>query len=74
MKKLFIPLAAVALMAVSCAKDYACVCTTQGVTDTSPTVYKKVTKKWMKNTYGCVSFTTNNGTTTTETTCEIEKK
>ena len=72
MKKLFIPFAAVALMAVSCAKDYACTCTSDGTSTTGAT-YKKVTKKWMKN-QGCVSstYTTNNVTWTEE--CVIEKK
>ena len=72
MKKLFIPFAAVALLAVSCAKDYACTCTTNGVSTTGAT-YKKVTKKWMKD-QGCVSssITSNNVTVTEE--CKIEKK
>jgi hypothetical protein len=74
MKKAIIPFAAFALMAVSCAKDYACVCTTLGETDTTPTIVKKVTKRWMKNEYGCVSYTDVSDGVSVETTCEIEKK
>ena len=74
MKKLFIPMFAVAVLAVSCKKDYACVCTVGGVTDATPTVYKGVTKKWMKNTAGCVSYTETYLDETVSVECEIEKK
>ena len=66
---------AVAVLTASCAKDYACVCTENGVTtDTSPTVYKKVTKNWMKKSAGCVSYTETYNNTTYNVECEIEKK
>lgn len=82
MKKLIIPFFALALLTASCAKDYSCKCvetlTVGGVvvdtdTDNSPT-YQKVTKKWMKNTAGCVSTTQTVGDETFTSTCEIEKQ
>jgi hypothetical protein len=82
MKKLIIPFFALALLTASCAKDYSCKCvetfTVDGVvvltqTDNGPT-YEKVTKKWMKNTAGCVSFTETDGNETFTSTCEIEKQ
>jgi hypothetical protein len=74
MKKILLPFVAIALLAGSCAKDYACVCTTGGETDTTPAVFKKVTKTWMKNEAGCVSYTDVEDGVSVETTCEIEKK
>ena len=74
MKKILLPFVAVAILAGSCAKDYACVCTSGGVTDTTPYVYKKVTKRWMKNERGCVSYTDVQDGVSVETTCEIEKQ
>lgn len=82
MKKLIIPFFALALLTASCAKDYSCKCietiTVGGVaistdTNNSPT-YQKVTKKWMKNTAGCVSTTETVGTETYTSVCEIEKQ
>jgi hypothetical protein len=82
MKKLIIPFFALALLTASCAKDYSCKCvetlSVAGVvvnTDTNngPT-YQKVTKRWMKNTAGCVSSTETDGDETYTSTCEIEKQ
>ena len=82
MKKLIIPFFALALLTASCAKDYSCKCIeTEAVggvvidtdIDNSPT-YQKVTKKWMKNTYGCVSSTSTVGDVTYTSECEIEKQ
>jgi hypothetical protein len=73
MKKLFIPMFAVAVLAVSCKKDYACSCTYNGTTITGPT-YKKVTKKWMKDTQQCVSYSETEDNVTYNVECEIEKK
>ncbi len=82
MKKIIIPFFTLALLTASCAKDYSCKCvetyTVGGVvvdTDTyiGPT-YQKVTKRWMKNTEGCVSSTETDGDETYTSTCEIEKQ
>ena len=82
MKKLIIPFFALALLTASCAKDYSCKCvetiTVGGVvidtdTNNSPT-YQKVTKRWMKNTAGCVSTTETVGDETYTSVCEIEKQ
>jgi hypothetical protein len=85
MKKMILPFAAVALIAASCGKDYACMCSVNGVSDAANyRVYKKVTKKWMKDNDYCVSDTytdyqwdSNTGQqTAVQTTreCTIEKK
>ena len=73
MKKLVILFFGAGLFLTSCGGDYTCTCTTNGV-NTEGTVYKGVTKAWMKNQQQCVSKerTTNGVITTTE--CEIEKK
>jgi hypothetical protein len=58
MKKIML-VGAVALLALaSCKKDRTCECTYNGVADTdkTPETYKKVTKTFMKNNVGCVSY------------------
>jgi hypothetical protein len=74
MKKIML-VGAVALLALaSCKKDRTCECTVNGVkqTDSTPETYKKVTKTFMKNHAGCVSYEVTEGTETTKVECEIK--
>ena len=56
----------------SCAKDRTCVCTDEDG-DKTETEYENVTKKWMKNSADCVSYTvTYDGGGSYKMECEIE--
>lgn len=74
MKK-FMLVGAVALLALaSCKKDRTCECKVNGVadTDTTPETYKKVTKTFMKNQRGCVSYEVVEDGKSTKVECEIK--
>ena len=55
----------------SCAKDRTCECTVNGsvIEDTE---YEHVTKRWMKNTAHCVSYTSTSSGTSVKVECEIK--
>lgn len=60
------------LFVSSCAKDRTCVCTDDDG-DTTETEFENVTKRWMKNSAGCVSYTvTSDSGNSYEVECEIE--
>ena len=84
MKKVLLLAVAGVFVLASCTKDRTCECTTNGVATTSgyssKTIYKNVSKSFMKNVKECVSTentttqTANNVVTTTVTKrdCEIK--
>jgi len=55
----------------SCAKDRTCVCTDEDG-DKTETEYENVTKKWMKNSADCVSYTETYNGGSYKMECEIE--
>lgn len=75
MKKSIFTLLGLALLIAftfsSCAKDRICECTTDGYT--TETEYEGVSKTWMKNSAGCVSYTvTDEDGDTYSVDCEIK--
>lgn len=75
MKKSIFTLSGLALFIAftfsSCAKDRICECTEAGYT--TETEYEGVTKTWMKNSAGCVSYTvTDEDGDTYSVDCEIK--
>ena len=75
MKKNIIKLSSILTMFIfvfsSCAKDRTCVCTDEDG-DKTEVEYKKVTKKWMKNSAACVSYTVTFDGGSYKMECEIE--
>lgn len=75
MKKIILKLSSILTIFIfvfsSCAKDRTCVCTDQDG-EKIEVEYEKVTKKWMKNSAGCVSRTEIYDGQSYEIKCEIE--
>lgn len=75
MKKIILKLSSILTIFIfvfsSCAKDRTCVCTDEDG-DKTEVEYKKVTKKWMKNSAACVSYKYIAAGDSYEVECEIE--
>ena len=74
MKKVLLVAVAGMFVLASCKKDRTCECTTDGKAETgSKTTFVKVTKKFMRNNDGCVSYNkTYSDGTVEKTVCEIK--